>query len=95
MRDATGGFVLNHNWFSGNDLYFFSKEPLATLEDFTGLKTRSHSAALSDWIEGIGGDAQFLAFAEARTTKSLAYSTKTSGHWWDFTSMRDGSVTQD
>ena len=67
VADATGGFVLNHNWFSGNDLYFFSKEPLATLEDFQGLKTRSHSAALSDWIEGIGGDAQFLAFAEVYT----------------------------
>ena len=67
VADATGGFVLNHNWFSGNDLYFFSKEPLATLEDFDGLKTRSHSAALSDWIEGIGGDAQFLAFAEVYT----------------------------
>ena len=67
VATATGGFVLNHNWFSGNDLYFFSKEPLATLEDFQGLKTRSHSAALSDWIEGIGGDAQFLAFAEVYT----------------------------
>ena len=67
VRDATGGFVLNHNWFSGNDLYFFSKDPLATLEDFQGLKTRSQSAALSDWIEGIGGDAQFLAFAEVYT----------------------------
>ena len=67
VADATGGFVLNHNWFSGNDLYFFSKDPLATLEDFQGLKTRSHSAALSDWIEGIGGDAQFLAFAEVYT----------------------------
>ncbi len=67
VADATGGFVLNHNWFSGNDLYFFSKKPLATLDDFQGLKTRSHSAALSDWIEGIGGDAQFLAFAEVYT----------------------------
>ena len=67
VANATGGFVLNHNWFSGNDLYFFSKKPLATLEDFQGLKTRSHSAALSDWIEGIGADAQFLAFAEVYT----------------------------
>ena len=65
MRPA--GSCFSHNWFSGNDLYFFSKVPLAELEDFQGLKTRSHSAALSDWIEGIGGDAQFLAFAEVYT----------------------------
>ena len=43
---------------------FFSKKALRTLEDFEGLKTRSHSAALSDWINGMGAEAQFVAFAE-------------------------------
>ena len=101
VRDATGGFVLNHNWFSGNDLYFFSKEPLATLEDFQGLKTRSHSAALSDWIEGIGGDAQFLAFAEVYTALErgileAAVAGADAGHgqrWYEVTDYLAGPLT--
>ena len=101
VRDATGGFVLNHNWFSGNDLYFFSKEPLATVEDFQGLKTRSHSAALSDWIEGIGGDAQFLAFAEVYTALErgileAAVAGADGGHgqrWYEVTDYLAGPLT--
>jgi TRAP-type C4-dicarboxylate transport system substrate-binding protein len=67
VLDETGGVVLNHNWFAGNDQFFFSKKPLRTLDDFDGLKTRSHSAALSDWIEGMGAEAQFVAFSEVYT----------------------------
>ena len=68
VTEATGGGILiNHNWFSGNDQYFFTMKPLNTLEDFKGLKTRSHGAALSDWIEGMGASAQFVAFAEVYT----------------------------
>ena len=68
VLEATGGGILiKHNWFAGNDQYFFSKKPLRTLEDFKGLKTRSHGAALSDWIEGMGASAQFVAFAEVYT----------------------------
>ena len=101
VRDATGGFVLNHNWFSGNDLYFFSKEPLATLEDFDGVKTRSHSAALSDWIQGIGGDAQFLAFAEVYTALErgileAAVAGADAGHgqrWYEVTDYLAGPLT--
>ena len=63
----TGGVVLNHHLFSGNDQYFFCKEKVETLDDFKGKKTRSHSAALSDWIEGMGASAQFIAFSEVYT----------------------------
>ena len=62
--DATGGQVILHNWVPGDDQFFFSDYKLDSLDDFEGLKTRSHSAALSDWIEGMGADAQFVAFAE-------------------------------
>ncbi len=65
--ETGGGIIVNHNWYSGNDQFFFSKKPLRTLEDFKGLKTRSHAAALSDWINGMGAEAQFLAFAEVYT----------------------------
>ena len=65
--DATGAVVVSHNWIPGDDQFFFSNEKLTSLADFDGLKTRSHSAALSDWIEGMGADAQFVAFAEVYT----------------------------
>ena len=63
----TGGVVLNHHLFSGNDQYFFCKDKVESLADFKGKKTRSHSAALSDWIEGMGASAQFIAFSEVYT----------------------------
>ena len=65
--EATGAVVVSHNWIPGDDQFFFSDNKLTTLEDFKGLKTRSHSAALSDWIEGMGADAQFVAFSEVYT----------------------------
>ena len=64
IDDATGAKVWSRNWIPGDDQMFFSKKALKTLEDFDGLKTRSHSAALSDWINGMGAEAQFVAFAE-------------------------------
>ena len=63
----TGGVVMNHHLYSGNDQYFFCKDKVESLDDFKGKKTRSHSAALSDWIEGMGASAQFVAFAEVYT----------------------------
>ncbi len=66
-RGAGGGTVITHNWYAGNDQYLFSKKPLRTLSDFKGVKVRSHGTTLSDWINGMGGDAQFVAFAEVYT----------------------------
>ena len=67
VLSETGGVIMNHNWYAGNDQFFFCREKIETLDDFEGKKTRSHSAALSDWINGMGADAQFLAFAEVYT----------------------------
>ena len=67
VLESTGGVVMNHHLFSGNDQYFFCKDKVDSLDDFKGKKTRSHSAALSDWIEGMGASAQFVAFAEVYT----------------------------
>ena len=67
VLDETGGGILNHNWYAGNDQYLFCRERIETLDDFLGKKTRSHSGALSDWINGMGASAQFLAFVEVYT----------------------------
>jgi TRAP-type C4-dicarboxylate transport system substrate-binding protein len=66
--EATGGGqVVFHKWISGGDQFFFCKDSITSLAEFEGKKTRSHGAALSDWIEGMGADAQFVAFAEVYT----------------------------
>ena len=67
VLNETGGVIMNHNWYSGNDQFFFCREKVDSLDGFGGKKTRSHSAALSDWINGMGADPQFLAFAEVYT----------------------------
>ena len=60
LTEETGGAVINRNWFAGADQWFFSKEPLQTLEDFRGKKIRTHAAALSSIIEGLGAEALFV-----------------------------------
>ena len=100
IKDATGAYVWSHNWIPGDDQMFFSKKALRSLEDFKGLKTRSHSAALSDWIEGMGADAQFVAFAEVYaalergildagvTGASPGYSQR----WYEVTEFMNGGL---
>ena len=67
VLNETGGVIMNHNWYAGNDQFFFCREKVDSLDGFAGKKTRSHSAALSDWIKGMGAEPQFLAFAEVYT----------------------------
>ena len=98
--ETAGGIVVNHNWYSGNDQFFFSNTPLRTLEDFEGLKTRSHAAALSDWINGMGAEAQFLAFAEVYTALErgildAGVTGSTPGHgqrWYEVTDYLNGPL---
>ena len=74
---------------------------LRTLEDFDGLKIRSHSAGLSDWINGMGAEAQFLAFAEVYTALErgildAGVTGATAGHgqrWYEVTSYMSGPLT--
>ena len=68
IADESGGSpIITHNWYVGIDQFFFCSEALTTPEDFEGKKTRSHGAAISDWINGMGAEAQFVAFAEVYT----------------------------
>ena len=61
ILEATGGsHVLNRNWFAGADQWFFGNRPLQTIEDFNEAKIRSHGAAMSDFIAGMGGEPVFL-----------------------------------
>ena len=99
-EETDGGIIVNHNWYSGNDQFFFSKEALRTLEDFEGLKTRSHAAALSDWIQGMGAEAQFVAFSEVYTALErgildAGVTGSTPGHgqrWYEVTEYLNGPL---
>ena len=65
MLDRFGAVVIGESYYPNN--YYFSSKPLRTVEDFSGLKTRSHSTALADLLNGMGADAQFMAFSEVYT----------------------------
>ena len=99
-EETGGGIIINHNWYSGNDQFFFSKKALRTLADFEGLKTRSHAAALSDWIQGMGAEAQFVAFSEVYTALErgildAGVTGSTPGHgqrWYEVTTYLNGPL---
>ena len=65
-EETNGGKLIYHIWYGGNDQYFFSNRG-SELEDFDGLKTRSHGTTMTDAINGLGGEGQFMAFAEVYT----------------------------
>ena len=72
MLDITGGSrVLNRNWFAGSDQWFFSKEPLPTAADFQGRKIRTHSASMTDFIRGMGGEPVELGIGEIYTALQI------------------------
>ena len=56
--------VLMHNWYAGSDQFFFTRNGLHNADDFRDIKSRSYSLSLSNWINGMGGGARFVAFSE-------------------------------
>ena len=63
-----GGVTIFQLWrVPENEIFFFSKEPIEKLADFQGLKVRSFGGALSDMIDGMGSEAQWVAFSEVYT----------------------------
>ena len=65
--NESGGMIFSHSWFSANDQFLFCTDAVESPRDFQGRKARSHGASLSDWINGMGGEAQFVAFSEVYT----------------------------
>lgn len=67
VESTEGGQYITLNWHSGNNVFFFSKDPLDTVEAWQKKKIRTPTAAMSSWLEGMEADAQFMAFTEVYT----------------------------
>ena len=65
IKENFGGVVLFYVYYE--DQFFWTKDPIEKLEDFQGLKTRTHSTALADLARGLGADGQVVPFAEVYT----------------------------
>ena len=98
IEEQSHGIVIMENYYESN--YYFSSRPLNTLEDFKGLKTRSHSTVLSDLLSGMGADPQFMAFADVYTglergVLDAAVSCGTCGsgvRWYEVTDYMVGPI---
>ncbi len=64
LEHSGGSPVLNRNWFAGADQWFFSTQPLQTLEDFEDSQIRTHAVSMSDFIRGMGADPVELSIGE-------------------------------
>ena len=64
LEYSDGSPVLNRNWFAGADQWFFSSQPLQTLDDFEDSQIRTHAVSMSDFIRGMGADPVELNIGE-------------------------------
>ncbi len=72
LLDITGGSpVINRNWFAGSDQWFFSDEPMRSIDDFEDQQIRTHSASMSDFIRGMGGEPVELSVGELYTALQI------------------------
>ena len=100
-RETGDGIVVNNNWFFGNDIFFFSATPLQTPGDFEGLRIRSHSTTLSDWINGMGATARSVPFSEVyialdRGNLDVGATSAIAGHgqrWYELTNYLSGPLS--
>ena len=56
---GTGGVIMNHSWYSGNDQFIFCDEEVDTPDGFAGKNFRYSEWAARDWIEGMGATANW------------------------------------
>ena len=61
----TGGVMMNHNWYAGDDHFFFCREKIDTLDGLEGKQTVSFIGdSLADWINGMGAIGGYTAIIE-------------------------------
>ena len=65
IEERSNGIVLGESYYGNN--YYYAGKALRSPADLKGMKIRSHSTVLGDLINGMGGEAQFVAFSEVYT----------------------------
>ena len=65
IEERSNGIVLAESYYGNN--YYYTSKPIRTPADLEGMKVRSHSTVLGDLINGMGANAQFVAFSEVYT----------------------------
>jgi TRAP-type C4-dicarboxylate transport system substrate-binding protein len=65
IEERSNGIVLAESYYGNN--YYYTSKPLRSPADLKGMKIRSHSTVLGDLIDGMGANAQFVAFSEVYT----------------------------
>ena len=61
VLSGTGGVIMNHSWYSGNDWFIFCRERIDTPDRFAGKEISFLSSAGRDWIDGMGATHQFVS----------------------------------
>ena len=100
VESTEGGQYISLNWHSGNNVFFFSKDPLDTVEAWKKKKIRTPTAAMSSWLRGMEADAQFMAFTEVYTAleRGILDAAMTGGdagfgqRWYEVTNYINGPV---
>ncbi len=100
VEATEGGQYISLNWHSGNNVFFFSKDPLDTVEAWEKKKIRTPTAAMSSWLAGMEADAQFMAFTEVYTAleRGILDAAMTGGdagfgqRWYEVTDYINGPV---
>ena len=100
VESTEGGQYITLNWHSGNNVFFFSKDPLDTVESWKKKKIRTPTAAMSSWLRGMEADAQFMAFTEVYTAleRGILDAAMTGGdagfgqRWYEVTEYINGPV---
>ena len=64
-QDIIGGRVISH--FNYNTVYLFTKNPLEKLEDIKGMKIRTFSVGLADFVAALGGEPVSMPVADLYT----------------------------
>ena len=101
VQAETGGVIMNHDWYPGDDQYLYCKGVFSTPEDFEDKTIVSYSTALPDWIGGMGASVESLPVIEMYTALERGIvdcalhglNTGYSQRWYEVTSHLIGPVT--
>ena len=98
VEEASGGKLLHFNYYAHN--YVFSKKSVQQVSDFEGLRIRQHCTVLGDLVQSLGGEGQFVPFAEvyAALERGILDAAVTEGlagngqRWYEVTDYLVGPI---